>query len=80
MHMHIGQPVVAAAVAEGEAFVVEAELVQDRGMQVVDGQWIEDGVRAELVGLAIGDATFEAATRHKRSCSRSHGGRDQSRH
>lgn len=34
--MHVGQPVVAAAVTVGEAFVVEAELVQDRSLQIVN--------------------------------------------
>ena len=32
----VGQPLVAAAVAEGQPRVVEAEQVQDRGVQVVD--------------------------------------------
>jgi hypothetical protein len=37
--MHVGEAVVAALVAEGEAFVIEAEEVEQRGVQVmrVDG-------------------------------------------
>ena len=34
--MHVGQAVVAAGVAIGEAFVVEAHQVQDCGVEVVD--------------------------------------------
>ena len=51
--MHVGQAEVAAGVAEGEAFVVEAEQVQDRGLQVVDVDRVLDDVEAEVVGLAV---------------------------
>ena len=34
--MHVGQPEVAALEAVGQPLVVEAEQVQDRGVQVVD--------------------------------------------
>ena len=34
--MHVGQAEVAAGVAVGETLVVEAQQVQDRGVQVVD--------------------------------------------
>ena len=46
----VGEAVVAAAVAEGEALVVEAELVEDRGVDVVDGQGVGDDGVAEVVG------------------------------
>src|SRR6478609_7257979 len=38
----VGEAVVAAAVAEGQALVVEAELVQDRGVDVVDRDGVLD--------------------------------------
>ena len=56
MAVNVGQAVVAAAVAEGQSRVVEAELVQDRGVDVVDRQRVDDRGVAELVGLAVGDA------------------------
>ena len=34
--VHVGQPVVAAAVAVGQPLVVDAQQVQDGGVQVVD--------------------------------------------
>ena len=49
----VGQAEVAAGVAVGEAFVVEAEQVQDRGLQVVDVDRVLDDVEAEVVGAAV---------------------------
>src|SRR6186713_1291289 len=57
----VGQPEVAAAVAEGEPRVVQAEEVQDGGVQVVDVDAVLDGLEAELVGLAVTNAPFDAA-------------------
>ncbi len=36
-----------------QLFVVDAQLVQDRGMQVADGNRILHDVVAEIVGLAV---------------------------
>ena len=47
----IGQAEVAAVVAVGQLRVVEAEQVQDRGVQVVDADAVDDGLVADLVGL-----------------------------
>ncbi len=52
--MHVGEAEVAALEAEGELLVVEAEQVQDRGVEVVDVDAVFDGAEAELVGLADG--------------------------
>jgi hypothetical protein len=52
--MHIREPPVAATVAVGELFVVEAHLMQNGGVDVVDADGIDDGIRAELVGFAVG--------------------------
>ena len=46
--MHIGEAVVAASVAVSEAFVIETQEVQDGGVQVVDVNFVFDGVPAEL--------------------------------
>ena len=50
----VGQAEVAALEAVGQPRVVEAEQVQDRGVQVVDVDLVLDGVEAEVVGLAVG--------------------------
>ena len=48
----IGQPHAEAFVGDRKAAVVEAEQVQDRGVQVVDVDRVFDDVPADLVGLA----------------------------
>ena len=59
--VHIRQPEIAALEAVAEAGVIEAEQVQDGGVQVVDVDFVLGGVEAEFVGLADGDARFHAA-------------------
>ena len=58
---HVGEPEVSAGVAVGELFVVQAEQVQDGGVQVVHVDLVGDGVVAELVGRAVGEARLHAA-------------------
>ena len=41
--------------------VVDAQQMKHRGVQVVDVDHVLDGVVAELVGLAVGDAGLDAA-------------------
>ena len=47
-----------------KAFVVEAELVEEGGVQVADVDGMFDGAEAEFVGDAERDAGFEAAAGH----------------
>ena len=54
----VGQTEVPARVAVGEAFVVEAEEVEDGGVQVVDVDFVLDGAEAEVVGRAVGMPPF----------------------
>jgi len=61
MTRDVGQPKVAAGEAEGEFGVVEAEEVQDRGVQVVDVDAVFDGFVAEFVGRAVQRAPLHAA-------------------
>jgi len=61
--MHVRQPEVSARVAEGEAFVVEAEQVENRRLQVVDMDGVDLRLEAELVRRAIDGAAFHAAAR-----------------
>ena len=51
-----GQPLVEALELEREPLVVDAQAVQDRGVQVVDVDRVLDDVVAEVVGLAVDDA------------------------
>ena len=56
----VGEAEVAAAVAAGEAGVVEAHLVQDGGVQVVDVDAVFHGHKAKVIGRAVGQAAAEA--------------------
>ena len=62
--MHIRQAEIAAAEAIGELFVVDAELVEDCGPEIVDGERLIDGVVTEFVGGAEDSAGLEAAASH----------------
>ena len=44
--------------------MVDAELVEDRRVEVVDVDDVLDRVVAEVVGLAVADAALDAAARH----------------
>ena len=55
------EPIVAALMTEGEAFVVDAELVQDGGLQVVDVHRFLGDVDAVVIRLAVGDAAAHTA-------------------
>ena len=57
----VGQAEIAAGVAVGELFVVEAQQVQDRRVQIVDVDVVLDGREAELVGGAVDVAALHAA-------------------
>lgn len=48
--VHVGQAEIAAAVAVGEALVVEAHQVENCGVQVVDVNFILNGEKAEKPG------------------------------
>ena len=60
----VGQAEVAAVVAEGEPFVIQAQQVQDGGVEIVMRDPVLDGVHAEFVGGAVGDPCLDAAARH----------------
>ena len=63
--MHIGQTEVASRVAIGELFVLNAELVKDGGVEVVDVDSVFDGVYAELIGGAIHETSFDTSASHE---------------
>ena len=59
--MDVGEAVIAAAVAVGQAFVIEAHLVQDRGVQVVDVDLVLDRVPAVVVGRSVDHAAANSS-------------------
>ena len=61
MTLDIGQAEVAAAEAEGEVFMVEAEQVEDRRVEIVDGLLVLNNVVAVLISLTIDQAFLETA-------------------
>ena len=56
--MDVGQSTLGAVVVEGQLLVVEAEQVQDGGVEIVDGGDVFDGLVAEVVGGAVGEWGF----------------------
>src|SRR5262249_53123550 len=59
--VNVGQAEVAALVAEGEPCVVDAQALQDRGVEMMDVDGGLDDVVAEVVGGAVALATVDAA-------------------
>ena len=60
----VGEAVVAALVRERQALVVDAELVHDGGLQIVNVHRILGDVDAVVVCLAVGHAAAHATTGH----------------
>ncbi len=59
--MDVGQAIVAAGIAVRQPLVIEAEEVQQRGVQVVDVDLVGDGSTAVVVGGAEAQAALDAA-------------------
>ena len=55
--MNVGQAEISPGVAVCQALVVQAELVQDRGLQIVDVDRVLDDVKAQFVGLTVREST-----------------------
>ena len=62
----VGQAVITAGVAVGQAFVVEAEEMQDRRVEVVDVDFILDRSKAEFVGRSVSGTALHAGPREPR--------------
>ena len=56
----IRQPKIAAIVAIGQSFVIDAEQVQDGRVQVVDADSIDHGLEADFIRLTMVDAAANA--------------------
>lgn len=61
----VGKPVVAAGVAIRQPFVVEAQQMQQRGVQVVDVDTTFFHLEPELVGHTVAHSRFDAAAREE---------------
>ena len=44
--------------------MIEAELVEDGGVDVVDVRFVDGGVVADFIGLAVADAALDASAGH----------------
>jgi len=62
--MHIGEAEVAALTAEGEAFMVDSQLVKNSSMEVVDVNFVLGGVIAKVIGRTVGEARFHSTAGH----------------
>ena len=62
--MDIGESAIDTVVIEAEFFMIEAEQVKCRGVEVVAVNGLLGGFEAEVVGAAIGGATLDAAAGH----------------
>ncbi len=61
---NIGEPKVATTVAVGEAFVIEAEEMQEGGVQIVEMHLVNFGGLARRIGGSVAQPSFDAATGH----------------
>ena len=62
--LNSGQSLVQAAVLHGELLRVDTHAVEDRRVDVANVYGIPDDIVPEVVGLAVRDSPFDAATGH----------------
>ena len=62
--MNVGESVVASGMVEGEALVVDAEEVEDGGVEVVNGDPVPDRVVSVVVRCAVVVAALGAGSTH----------------
>ena len=65
MTMDIGQSVASPLKLEREAFVVDAEEVENGGVEIVDMDRVLDDVVAIVIGDAVADSGLDAGTGQK---------------
>src|SRR3989442_23453 len=61
--MDVSEPEIAARVAVGEAFVIDAEKMEDGRMEIVYVNRMLGHIDAELVRTAVSHSTLDATTR-----------------
>ena len=62
--LHARQPRIQPLELVAEALMVDAALVEDRGVDVVQVRGVGGDVVAEVIALAVGGAAFDAAAGH----------------
>ena len=62
--MHIRQAELAALEAIGEAFVIDAEAMENRGLEVVDVHGILQGIEAEIIRATESHTGLDTAAGH----------------
>src|SRR5690242_20091502 len=62
--LHAHEPLIEPAVEVRELVRVDAKLLQDGGVEVVDVEFVDDGGGAEFVGFADAGAALDAAAGH----------------
>ncbi len=62
--MHISQPIVAALELVRQFLVIEAEQVENRGVEIVDVNFLFRSGESELIGCAVNMAAFYSPARH----------------
>src|SRR4051794_24700708 len=63
--VNVGEAEVTALKAVGELLVVEAQQMEDGGLQIVDVDFVAGDGKAELVGFAVNQAVLHAAASEK---------------
>ena len=62
--MNVRQAVVPALVLEGQSFMVDAQAVENRRIQIVNVHGILRDVVTEIVGFTVDNSGFDSATGH----------------
>lgn len=62
--VHIGEAEVPALKSISELGVIEPELVEDSGMEVVDMHGVFGDIETEIIGFSISDTAFDTAASH----------------
>jgi hypothetical protein len=57
---HPGEPHIEPLVSVREPFVIDAELMKDRGLEVADMHRVFDDVVGKIVGIAVYDTALDA--------------------
>lgn len=57
---------IASIMAIGELFMLEPEQREDRGVQIVDADFVDDGFVSKLIGFAIVRPALDATSRKPR--------------
>ena len=57
--MHVGEAEVAALKAVGQLFVVNAQQIEDRGLEIVHVDFVAGDGQSQLVRLPVGKASLD---------------------